>query len=245
MRTEDSDRVIMLEFTKIKSMSLWSEEVYHQILNAVMTRTITPQQRIVQTLLADQMNVSRTPVRDALIRLENEGVLVRDGRSGYKIRRYSEQEILQIYQSREAVESFAIGLLTRQKNDRVIQRIERIVDEMESIPKNSITEYYDANRTIHRAFVYETSNSFLLELFDAIWNRSSSYILFSELGSDKFDKTLTGHTELCDALRSGDEQYAVDCMRKHIREGSRLHNYAEAPAEQIFDLNQINRKDHQ
>ena len=105
----------MLEFTKIKSMSLLSEEVYHQILNAVMTRTITPQQRIVQTLLADQMNVSRTPVRDALIRLENEGVLVRDGRSGYKIRRYSEQEILQIYQSREAVESFAIGLLTRQK----------------------------------------------------------------------------------------------------------------------------------
>lgn len=225
----------MLEFTKIKSMSLLSEEVYHQILNAVMTRTIDPQQRIIQTLLADQMNVSRTPVRDALIRLENEGVLVRDGRSGYKIRKYSKREILQIYQSREAVESFAIGLLTRRKDDRVIERIETIVHEMESIPKNTITEYYDANRTIHRAFVYETSNSFLLELFDTIWNRSSSYMLFSELGSDKFDTTLTGHTELCDAVRSGDERFAVECMRKHIQEGSSLHNHAETQAEQTFN----------
>ncbi len=216
----------MLEFSKIEQISLLSDEVYRQILKAITTRAINPQQRIVQKDLADQMEVSRTPVRDALLRLETEGVLVRVGRSGFRIRKFSDEEVEHLYRSREAVEGYAIELLTQQCNESTLQRLEAIVAEMETGPKDSVTEYFEANRAIHRAFVSETNNSFLLEMFDSIWNRSSSYILFSELSSSNLNKSLTGHIELCNVLREGNAHIAVSAMREHIREGLQLHQRA-------------------
>ena len=61
-------------------------DVYDQILSAIVNGDIRPGERLIQEQIAAEINVSRTPVREALLRLEQEGVLVQSGRKGFSIR---------------------------------------------------------------------------------------------------------------------------------------------------------------
>lgn len=218
-------------FRKINATPRLADEVYQQILDAIIAGGVDLHKRIVQEKLADQLDVSRTPVREALIRLENEGVLVRDGRSGYKIRAHTDEEALQIYQAREAIEGFSAGIVSRGKSKEIIGKIEDVIREEEDRPKSSVKDYFDANRSIHRSIVESTDNPFLLDMFDAIWNRSSSFYLFSEMASLNIETSLEDHLCLCEAMRQGDEQRAVVAMRDHIHHGLGLQ----------FDAMKINR----
>lgn len=212
----------MTEFKKIKQSVRLADEVYDQLFDGISSGTIAPNKRIIQERLADQMEVSRTPVREALLRLENEGILVRAGRSGFVIRQLAETEAIQIYNAREAVECHVLGLLCEMEDTGQADRLAKLIEEIEREPKHSVLEYFEANRTIHRAFVKETGNPFLLEMFDLIWNRSSSIHLFSKLGELQMPKSLGDHLPLCEAVRKRDSNQAINVMRTHIRMGLQL-----------------------
>ena len=202
-----------------------SDEVYRQIVEAVSARRISPRDRIIQEDLADMMQVSRTPVRDALLRLESEGVLARVGRRGFQLRSFTFEEVEQLYHAREAVECYAFGRLSQQLDANAISRLTTTIEELEHGPCESIMDYFNTNRLIHREFVVQAQNPFLVEMFDSIWNRSRCPFLFSELGSTELEKSLTGHLELCELLDRRDEQLAMQEMRQHIRDGLELHQH--------------------
>ena len=214
----------MTRLKKIKPSMRLAEEVYEQLYTGINSGLIDPNERMVQERLADELEVSRTPVREALIRLEHEGILVREGRSGYVIRQFTEQEIAQIYSAREAVECQALGLLCEMNNPELVKRLIDIVECEESRAGSTLNDYYEANKLIHRTFVKETGNRFLLEMFDQIWNRSVGFVVFSALEKDSLSVSLNGHLELCDAVKRGDPQVAIDAMRSHIREGLTLQS---------------------
>ena len=81
-----------------------ADEVYRQVLDAVLAGNLRPGERIVQDRIAQEINVSRTPVREALLHLEQEGILARTGTVGFTVRGISESEVRDIYQAREAIE---------------------------------------------------------------------------------------------------------------------------------------------
>ncbi len=216
----------METFSKIRHLSRLSDEVYDQILDAVSKRAIDPHQRIIQEELADQMQVSRTPVREALLKLETEGVLVRVGRSGFKLRDYTDDEVNQLYQAREAVECYALGFLSQKFGKAEINQLKATIQTMEDGAQESVLDYFRANRAIHREFVVATENAVLLDMFDSIWNRGRSFFMFSEFGPSDLEKSLKGHMDLCDVLNTGDEQMAMQQMRSHIRDGLELQRHA-------------------
>jgi len=216
----------MGHFKAINTSARLADEVYQQILDAITAGVVDPHKRIVQERLADQLQVSRTPIREALIRLENEGVLVRVGRSGYKVRPVGEDEVLHIYQAREAIECYAAACLSQNAGADCVKRLRGKIKEHENQPKSTAKDYFEANRNVHRAFVIETGNPFLLEMFDAIWNKGRSFYLFAEMVDVDLPESLEDHYALCDAIASGDEQKAAQSMRAHIRDGLQLQRIA-------------------
>ena len=84
-----------------------ADEVYDQLVAAIMRRDIGPEDRLVQEKLAAEMQISRTPVREALMRLEQEGVLTVSNRGSLKLYQMDDQEIRELYQSRAAVEGMS------------------------------------------------------------------------------------------------------------------------------------------
>lgn len=212
----------MTRLKKIKPSLRLAEEVYEQLCTGINSGLINPDERIVQERLADELQVSRTPVREALIRLEHEGILVRDGRVGFVIRKFTEREIAQIYSAREAVECHSLGLLCDMNEAKLVKRLFKIVEVEENRKHSTLNEFYEANKLIHRTFVKETGNRFLLDMFDQIWNRRVGFVVFSALQTENLVASLTGHSDLCEAVERGDKELAIEAMRSHIHEGMTL-----------------------
>ncbi len=212
----------MSQLKKIKPSNRLAEEVYDQIFAGIHSGVIDPNERLVQERLADEMEVSRTPVREALLRLEHQGILKREKHGRFIVRKFSAAEIIQIYRAREAVECYALGLLCEMRTSVLIDNLYQTVEKEEDRSCSTINEYYEANKHIHRTFVKETDNRFLLEMFDMIWNRSVGFAVFAEMEKETLSFSLTDHITLCDSVKKGDPRDAADTMRQHIREGLTL-----------------------
>ena len=104
-----------------------ADDIYEQILSAILEGDIVPGERMVQESVAREINVSRTPVREALLRLEHEGIIEGSNRRGFSIRRFTEAEVRELYMAREAVEGYsarrvaALNLTSIYNNDFWLQ----------------------------------------------------------------------------------------------------------------------------
>lgn len=199
-----------------------AELVYDQIRAGMQSGEISPDDRLHQERLAEMLDVSRTPVREALLRLEQEGLLESSANGGFVIRRISETDVRDIYQARQAIEGFSISMLAQTHDPATLDKLREVVTRQEATVAETSQAYYDANRTIHRAFVEATGNGYLLESFDALWNRSLSLQIFQTMNKPLLAASLGGHMLLCDAIASGDPDAARTAMYLHIADGCAL-----------------------
>ena len=199
-----------------------ADEVYRQVLDAVLAGALEPGERIVQERIADEINVSRTPVREALLHLEREGILVRAGASGFTVRDISESEVRDIYQAREAIEGHAARIVAERRDPAALERVRRTIETEESIREGGVDAYFHANRKIHRCIVEESGNEYLLRSFDGIWNRSFSVRMFASIENEDLSATLGEHQALVAAMREGPPPAAAESMIAHIRDGRDL-----------------------
>ena len=200
-----------------------ADDVYEQILSAILSGEIVPGERLIQENIASQIDVSRTPVREAFLRLEREGVLETAGRGGFQIRNITEQEIQDLYLAREAVEGFAAKLLAGALSQEQVQNIEAAVRSEMSLNSTHKEEHFHANRNIHRTIVAQAGNGILLDMFDSIWNRGISIRSFSAYRIPDDTDNREQHLELLDQIKQGPMVEAENAMVAHIRDG--LHNH--------------------
>jgi len=199
-----------------------ADDVYRQILDAIASHDIGMDDQLVQEKLAAELEISRTPVREALLRLEQEGVLVTSPRGGFMLRRVSEREAREIYDVRAAIEGQAVRLLALRNDQTIHDRLRKIIREEESLSTHTVQAYFAANRMIHRSIVDLTDNRLLLEMFDNIWNRAGSFHLFAAIEEVDLAQSLGNHLDLVEAMESGDTQIAMTAIFDHINDGLAL-----------------------
>ncbi len=196
--------------------------VYDQIVGGLQSGVINPNERLHQVKLAELLDVSRTPVREALLRLEQEGVLRSSVNGGFEIRQVTPSEVRDIYQARQAVEGFCAGLLAELEDNAAIEDLRMTIVSEEGKRPQTNAAYYEANRAIHRAFVATSGNAFLIESFDTIWKRSIAIQSFKRLDAPKLEATLTGHIQLLNTIVSSGFDNARRAMHDHIADGCDL-----------------------
>lgn len=196
-----------------------AEHVYNQLLESIVSGALQPGDRVIQEQVAEAMNVSRTPVREALLRLEREGILAEAGKRGFEVQALTEQTVRDIYEAREAIEGYAARLLAEQGDDNALAEVTRAMAA--TAGDGSVESAYEMNRLAHRAVVAATNNSFLLDLFDSIWGRSIAMRIYADLYIARHgaNDLADSHRELVDALSSGDGTKAEKIMVDHIRSG--------------------------
>ena len=211
-------------FTRLdRKRARLADDVYEQILSAILSGEIVPGERLIQETIASQINVSRTPVREAFLRLEREGVLEAAGRGGFQIRDINEKEIQDLYLAREAVEGFAAKLLAGALSQEQAQNIETAVRSEMGLKSIHKEEHFHANRTIHRTIVAQTGNGILLDMFDSIWNRGISIRSFAAYPIPDSQDNREQHLLLLDQIKTGNVDEAETAMVAHIREGLDNH----------------------
>ena len=173
-----------------------ADQVYDQIMEAIHGGTISTTDRTVQEKLAEEFGISRTPVREALFRVEQESILEVAGRGSFKIATMSSDEVKEVYETRCAVEAFAARLLAQRNDNATCDKLREIIAQAEELENKATKAYFQANRTVHRSIVEASNNRFLLEFIDNLWNRGSSFALFATLEETSLEKSLGDHMAL-------------------------------------------------
>lgn len=195
------------------------DQVYHRLRKGILTRQIAPGARLVETELARELGVSRTPVREALRRLESDGFVERGGSGGLFARPVDLHEIDDIFLIRQALDRVAAGLAAeRGKPDDWTDLRQAIEDMAEAIARHgpSSPEFHEVHFLFHRV-IYDIA--FSPRLAKGIANHILVQLeVAAELSYADPTVTLPAtrqHDHLLEALESGDPARAVAAVDAH------------------------------
>jgi len=213
----------------IRTSSL-ADQAYERLTEALLSGELSPGDRLVQDALALRLGISRTPVREALQRLEREGTIRSAGVRGHVVPELTHEDIAHLYEVREAVEGQAARLVATRAAASV-DAIEASLRRLSADAGTSARDAFQANRLAHRAVVEASGNSFLLEVFDDLWGRSVTLQAWGDYYASVHDAIdlVTDHADVLAALRSGDPDRAAREMVAHVREGLTRHHDHRAP----------------
>lgn len=196
-----------------------SEQAYQKILEGIREGSLKPGSRIKESAIAEWMNFSRTPVREALKRLEASGLLVVAPYSGMQIVKLGYQEVMELYHMRVVLEASAAGLAARHASDAEIYSLSEIQKRYEAA--QGPEEQARQNRIFHNAIFHAAHNRYLLKSLNSL--RDSMALL----GKTTFEvpgraqEVIDEHKELFDAISARDEERAQRAATHHILEAQK------------------------
>jgi DNA-binding GntR family transcriptional regulator len=195
-----------------------SERVYRELKRRIISGELPPSARLVELNFASEFGVSRTPVREALKRLEAENLALVDPTRGLVVHEPGPSEIEDIYLLREVLDGLASRLAAQRISDEEIARLQMIVDTMrEAIGGEHQGTVVNANMAFHDVIYRAAGNQMLSrvarDLRDFV-RRFSGEALAS---ADRADEILAEHVAMLDAFRRRDPDAAEKSSNAHMR----------------------------
>ena len=175
-----------------------------------------PELRLDERRLSEQLNISRTPVREALARLEQEGLVEIVPRRGVYIVRKSKAEILEMITVWAALESMASRLITQHATDEEIASLRDLFSAFDGdAVRANIDEYSERNIKFHQAILDLSRCSLLRELADNLFIHMRSIRARTIGDTDRADRSIIDHMHIIEALEVRDTELAERLAREH------------------------------
>lgn len=203
-------------------------DAYQLILEAIDTGIYRPGDRLVESELADRFGVSRTPIREALQRLETQSLLARDGRS-LIVASLDHNEMAELYMVRAELEALAARLAARHATVEEVRVMRQMIEE-DAARIGDPAALARSNRQFHRQVHLASHNRFLVQQLDLVF-RSMALMSTTSLAIEGRGETaLDEHSRIVQAIGSGDGDAAAAAFRAHISNAfeSRLRQNAVA-----------------
>jgi DNA-binding GntR family transcriptional regulator len=196
------------------------EVAYEKLKNAILSGAFESGERLVEHDIAERLRVSRTPVREALRRLESEGIVEALPKQGLVVKDYSDDEVREIYLIREALESLAAEYAARNASEDDIAELERLLRVIDSIHAvsdidgdASIAAHQNFSETYNRASYMPT----LVHMIESLKDQIARCRAVSLSGEERRAAALREHRELFEALRRRDAEMASVLTKRHLK----------------------------
>ena len=194
------------------------EFVYQKLKNAIIKRYIKQGTKLVETALAKQLNVSRTPVRGAIRRLVYEGFATYETNKGACVTEPTIEEIQGTFFVRTQLEKAAARLAAENITPAQMNRLCNYLDEERDIfEKRDLDEYYRINDAIHLTIAQASGNPVLARYIEELLNRTKIYlILYDPFFSMPIYPSIHEHQQVVDALNTRDADGVEKEMEIHL-----------------------------
>lgn len=200
----------------VKKSNPLYEQIYENIKDSIINGDFKPGERIVDGWIAEKLGVSRSPVREAFRKLEQDGLIVnQDGTT--IVYKPNVDDVIELFEVRAGLEGMAVFLATNSMTDEQIDELsESIVLVEKAIKENKIAEVVRLNTFFHEFIVKGSGNKRLLEMMSKINNlillyRNNFFAKF--YGNDVF---INEHYEVLEAMKTRNPELASERMREHI-----------------------------
>lgn len=190
------------------------KDAYSSILEAIDVGVYRPGDRLVESDLAERFGMSRTPIREALQRLETQSLLTRDGRS-LIVASLDHNQMAELYVVRTELEGLAARLAARHATEEEVQVLQDMVDDDRALLDDP-SALARANRRFHKQIHLASHNRFLVQQLDLV-HRSMALMATTSLAAQgRGEIALAEHQAIVDAITQRNEDAAYKALRDHI-----------------------------
>jgi DNA-binding GntR family transcriptional regulator len=201
----------------VENLTLW-QRVYEHLRAAILEGRLEPGTELTEVALAEQLGVSRGPLREAIGRLAAEGLVSVSPRRGAVVRSLSKEEFLELYQVREALERMAMQLAALRLTDEEFDGLTALNEEMAAhAAGNKVEAFFEANLAFHARLLEASGNEKLQELYRQLLGQLGRYRLRSLTLRGNLQRSVSEHKTILRAARRGDAERAAQLMAEHIR----------------------------
>lgn len=195
-----------------------TEKVYELLLRSIIDRSFSPGQRLVERNLAKKLGVSKTPVREALKKLKEEGLVEGTAYHGFFVARISRKDIEEIYALREVLEGLAARDATKKINQEQIRELNSIVQSFENYVRDKDFEYYNlVDLKFHNLLAAISENKRLSKIMQLLRNQTRILMSTSVILPGRIEASLEEHKKIINAIVSQEPDLAEQFAREHIK----------------------------
>jgi DNA-binding GntR family transcriptional regulator len=199
---------------------LIADEVFDKLRSRIITLEIKPGDRLVEDEICALLQAGRTPVREALLRLEGEGLVHRQ--RGWVVHSSDPAHFREIFETRIALEGYATRLAAERATAEDLAELEGYVTDMDSGERIARSEMNRLNQLFHRRIVELSGNEFFVAMHERTQFRHWNLRLPVTFMQDQLARTAAQHHEILAALKARDGDRAERAAREHIEATLRI-----------------------
>lgn len=197
-------------------------QAYETLKSMILGHRFDQQVIYSETKLSQELGISRTPVRDAIQRLAQEGYLDIIPSKGFRLHRMARSDLIETYQIRCALEGFCAVQLAKDYKSlsakRTLTMLEKLLQEQHAVVETtrSIQAFTKYDREFHEQIVYYLGNSSISQLFDSFRYRMESQIALSLRQENRMDETVLEHQAVLDNIKMGAVGRTYEAVLAHL-----------------------------
>ena len=194
------------------------EIVYEQLKIQILTGKIAPGTRMMEVELAENLGVSRTPVREAIRKLEKEALVVIEPRRGAYVSDVSVKEMVDTLVVREDLEALAASLTAKRITKEELEGLEKkVTDYSEAIASGDMEQIIRADESFHHKIVALSGNKALIQLFSSVQELSLRFRYLYYEDFTRYENMPVEHKEILEAIKTGDGDAARIVSDNHVK----------------------------
>lgn len=197
--------------------------VFECLRTSIISGDLAPGQRIVEADLAKQLDVSKSPVREAILQLKQDGLVIDAPKGrGVVVAPLKPSDVREIYAVREALEGLAVRILAADPQPERLAPLRAAVEKMrQALAENDLRRQFEHDVEFHTALCAATGNRRLQDLFSSLRPDLQRIFLFaanamSLEGTDSAEQTLAEHEHLLQAIAEGNGDRAASLLAAHV-----------------------------
>ncbi|MCR4427233.1 MAG: GntR family transcriptional regulator [Firmicutes bacterium] len=203
---------------RLESVKTVERSVYDSLKSAIIQARLSPGQKLVTAKIAEELGVSRMPVREAIQRLEAEGFVTVKPFRGAEVTQLSWQDIREIYDIRMVLEGYAMKLAMSQPLERKIEALESLLrTAKEKVASGDLAEIEEIDDKFHKILFSTCGSSRLEGLLRNLWEQCSYFRSVAALLRRDPLRSIRQHEELIEVLRTRDVERAVEAVQAHTQ----------------------------
>jgi DNA-binding GntR family transcriptional regulator len=196
-----------------------SELAYTRLRGLILSGDLAPGAVLPQAALAQTIGISTTPLREALRRLKQEGLVDLDAHRDARVRPLDATEARDLLELRRSLDPLAASLAAQRRTESDLAEIRAALDGLEALSTRPSAGQLESHHRFHAAIHRASHNALLLEILDGLWVKTDRYRrhgLEAGRSDEEREARATEHRQLFEAVRDGDAETAAELMLRHV-----------------------------
>lgn len=191
--------------------------VFHTLREAILKGELKPGERLMELQLAAKLGVSRTPIREAIRMLEQEGLAVTIPRRGAEVAKMTEKDMEDVLQVRDALDELAVSIACELINEEELAELRRTMGEFEEYTKTGDLKHIaEADVKFHDIIYHATRNPKLENILNNLREQMYRYRVEYLKNEKNYPVLIKEHNEIIEGLALRDKEKAIAAMHEHV-----------------------------